>query len=445
MNNELETEISPELLDGLAPRIVAMEIETSGHHPGYIQNLAKYWATRNLPGELIFLVTPKFLERHRDVVEEVESYAERGVRLQVLTQQEYKWMESNQLWRYFRGWSLFRKYLRDLAADHGVVLYFDFFQLPAWLQPGTPCSFSGIYFRPNFHYPLFANYVPRWSDRFKALRKRFLLQRVVKNRRLKILFCLDPYAADFIRRWMRPAGEQVHFPDPVRFYEDDLDVDSLKQSMGIEPHRRIFMLLGGLDRRKGVTQLLDAAALVPPEVAQKMCLLLVGPVESVHRDRVYAKIDQLHRQSPMQVILMDAFVVDREVQRFYELCDVVLTTYQRHVGMSSALVRAGAAGKPVISASDGLMGELVHQLHLGATVDSTSPQAIARILMQWSDIDMAQCFDPVGARQFALNNESQQTGRVFFTQLFSTIRGLRSLPDSPALKETIHRQHVPSN
>jgi glycosyltransferase involved in cell wall biosynthesis len=423
MKTEMQTAVPKNRTSQKPLRIVAMEIETGGHHPGYIQNLAKYWTKNELPGELVFLVTPKFLERHRDVVEEVAGYADHHVRLQAFTQAEYKQMESNIVLRYFRGWRLFCKYLRELRADHGVVMYFDFFQLPAWLGKRPPCSFSGIYFRPNFHYPSFANYAPRWQDRMKAFRKKWLLSRVLKNPQLRSLFCLDPYSADFIRAHLKPAGRQVHFPDPVRFYDEDLDINSLGQSLAVESHRRIFLLLGGLDRRKGVTQLLDAAALVPPESAKRICLLLVGPVEAAHREQVYAKVDALHRTSPMQVLLKDAFVVDREVQRFYELSDVVLTTYQHHVGMSSALVRAGAAGKPVLSAQDGLMGELVHRLKLGGTVDSTSPAAMARELTHWSDRDLSAAFDSARARQFALENESQQTGRAFFDEIFAQNSG----------------------
>lgn len=420
---------------GRIPRILAMELETGGHHPGYLQNLTRYWVEHGLIGKLDFLVTPKFVTKHPDVAADITRAAAQGVQLIPITADEHRHLEQSPFRRWMRGWELFQTYARRLECDHAVVMYFDFFQMPSVLGTRPPCPFSCVYFRPTFHYHTFPNYDGSWKERFKAWRKRWVFSRVLRNPRLANVFCLDPFVTGYIEDQFRPDCRMVYFPDPVRIHGESLDVVEFRRELGIEPSRRVYLLLGGLDRRKGVLPLLAAIERLPSEVAAKFCLLMVGPVHPDQKQDVYDQIAKLRRTSSAQIVLKDEFVVDREVQRFYQAADVILATYQRHMGMSSALVRAGAAGKPVMSAAYGLMGELVRRRRLGDVVDTEDLGAIAAGIQRWIDVDLTTVFDAEEARRFAAENDANETGRVFFDTLLgpkTTPHPRRTSPDAPS-------------
>jgi glycosyltransferase involved in cell wall biosynthesis len=146
--------------------------------------------------------------------------------------------------------------------------------------------------------------------------------------------------------------------------------------------------------------------------------LLVGPVESSQRDSVKNHIDKLRRTLPVQIILRDDLILDRDIQPYFHLADVVLATYQHHMGMSSILVRAAQARKPVLASSYGLLGEIVNRRDLGLTIDSTRPQEIARGIRTFISEECNVAFDPNQALAFAHENSAEQFAHTLFKYLF---------------------------
>jgi glycosyltransferase involved in cell wall biosynthesis len=79
----------------------------------------------------------------------------------------------------------------------------------------------------------------------------------------------------------------------------------------------------------------------------------------------------------VQIIHVEDYVPESDIPHYFQLSDVVLAIYQRHVGMSGILVRAAIAQKPVLSSNYGLMGAVTKRHQLGKTIDSTQPSEIA--------------------------------------------------------------------
>ena len=154
------------------PRVLAFEIEVEGHHPGYVRNFAHCWVRQGIPAELVFVVTPRFFERHPDVVQAIGKLASAGVRIQALSEDEFQALECSPYLRYFQGWKLFCEYLQCLNAAHGLLMYFDFFELPMLLSHPCPRPFSAIYFRPTFHYHTWSRAQLSFQERLRAFRKK---------------------------------------------------------------------------------------------------------------------------------------------------------------------------------------------------------------------------------------------------------------------------------
>ncbi len=388
-------------------RVLAIDIDIRGHHPSYVRNFAKTWAEHNIQGHLDFLVSHKFFELHPDETKYVQSLSSHGIRIHSLTQAEDDRMESISYLRYFRAWALFCKYSKSLRSDHGFVMFSDYFQLPMLIGQQSPCPFSMIYFRPTFHYQLLGNYHPPWKERFRAWRKKLLMKRVLKIAKLARVYCLDNFAVEFMKEHFRPKASIEFLPDSfATFPVTTTELESMRSELGIDSSRKIFCLVGILDRRKGVRELLEAIQTLSESEAKQVCVLLVGELHISQKQEIMALLEQTKNNSQVQVVLRNDFVPEEDVQKYYELSDVTLTTYQNHMGGSSALIRSALAQRPVLSSDHGLMGEIVRNRQLGLTVDTTKPDEIAKGIRAFLD-DRSECkLNLESAKTFVEENSS---------------------------------------
>jgi len=385
-------------------RTMAFEIETGGHHASYIRNFAQQWSENLAPHQIHFVVTPEFFQKHADVIEQIESLKTDAVQIHAITQLENDQL-NGRVKRVFNGWKLFCKYAAQLKVDRGMLMYSDHFQLPMLLGQASPCPVSCIYFRPTFHYGDLENYHPSFKQRLAAWRKKIFVKRLLRLKQMDVLFSLDSLAVDYINSHLAPRASVRQLPDSfVRYQTTPEQLSTLRSDLKIEQGRKVCMLLGILDPRKGPLQLLDAAQQLPEALQKKLCLLLVGSLHAEIENGVIQKVQRLRQDTPIQIVLKNEYVSDTVVQRYYELADVALTTYQRHMGMSSALIRAALAGIPVLSSDYGLMGELVEREKLGITVDTENPESFTDGLAAVISQSGRELFDISHASAFALSH-----------------------------------------
>jgi glycosyltransferase involved in cell wall biosynthesis len=280
-----------------------------------------------------------------------------------------------------------------------------------------PCAVSGIYFRPTFHYNHFAHHSSSLKDQIQQWRERIVLSRAFSHPQFKVLFCLDPFAVSHLRK-IHDGAQAVHLPDPVMSCVTSEDhLHHLRQKLGIAPDRQVFLLFGRLDGRKGIHQLLQAVSDLPENLSKKLCLLLVGPIGSNDKLLITPKLAEISQTSSVQIITSEQFVPDHEIQPYFQIADVVLAPYQRHVGMSAILIRAAAAQKPVLTSNYGLMGEVTRQHQLGLAIDSTNPQEIANGLARFLLESPDKFCDRAKMQMFAAENSPERFAAVIFQNL----------------------------
>lgn len=387
----------------------------TGHHAGYIYHLVRYWQVWNIPGELVVVVSPAFLTMHADlvtltqqsptvhlVVISAAEEAHRTGRGRLVLQMQYEW-------------ELVAQYARQWQVSQVLLMYFDTFQMALATAKGVPCPVAGIFFRPVFHYEAWGHRPVNSRERFQGWRKRLLLQLVVRRRALNTLFCLDPFVVSAINRW---AGRNVatYLPDPVEVYPTtSTEVDALRDKLGIDPARRIMLVFGLLDERKGLFTLIEALKRLPPDQQRQWCLLLVGPVDEGIAPALTTSLAALTQQTAVQLIRQHDFVSEASIQPYFTMSDLIVTLYQRHIGMSAVLVRAAAAGKPVLSSNYGLMGQLVKTRQLGQAVDAESPVAVTDALATFGQTIWTA--DTSAMHDFAEQNQASQYARTIFDTL----------------------------
>ena len=394
-------------------RALAFEMQTGGHHPSYIRNFALQWAEKIPAASIDFIVTRLFFDLHSEVVQLVNSVDPGRIRIHCLeTEEDYRVRVESRL-REFAGWKIFCRYARKLKADKAMLMYSDHFQIPMLTGQRSPCPVSCIYFRPTFHYGQFREYQPTWKQRLAAWRKQLLVRRLLKMRQLDALYCLDPFAVEYIEEHFSSPARIRRLPDSfVRHEIPAARLERLKDELGVQPGRKALLLLGILDSRKGPIQLLDAIAELEDDVKRRACLLIVGKIDPSIEAEVIRKCEELSQQQLIQIVLKNEYITDTLVQDYYQVSDIALTTYQQHMGMSSALIRAALAGIPVLSSSYGLMGELVQRHRLGLVVDTAQRSDFARGLKESILLEKEQVFDGKSALHFAASHSPDALGET---------------------------------
>ncbi len=413
---------TPSIADAAMPRldrqVMLFDMAITGHHSVYIKHLIQYWKTQQLPGTLHVVVIPQFLERHADVVALAASPAS-NIQFTAISASESAHLNGQKTLpaRGFAEWQVFCQYASQLQVTQGLLMQFDIFQLPLMLHKKAPCDVAGIYFRPTFHYQEFAHHQPTRQDLIRQWRQQFILALALRHPRFKQLFSLDPFAVKSIDR-LGARVAAIPLPDPVEKHNyADLDPEQLRQELGIQPGRRIFLLFGELSQRKGIFPILAAVQALPADLGQQLCLLVAGPIEASEQAAVQAALDRLAASPTVQLVTRIQYVKGREVQRYFALADVILALYQRHVGMSSVLVHAAAAQKPVLASDYGLLGELVQRHHLGVIVNSESPEAIQAGLITCLRQPLEQLSDRNQGENFA----NQHTDIKFSEAILSNL------------------------
>ena len=415
--------IEKALVDNSDRQLMLFDLALGGHHGNYIKYLIDYWCEQDLPGKLDIVVLPEFIQVHTEVVETISQYQHPNIKLIAIAKQQAEALTSrksswSRILRNIHEWELYRHYAIELQATHSLIMYLDTCEIPLAVGKQSPCPFSGIYFRPTFHYSQFANYKASWKDKLQQARERITLSRILGHPQLQNIFCLDPLAIKQIEQFSSKSNI-VHLPDPIQLEEkfNIPDHHSLRQSLGIERHRQVFLLFGALDGRKGIYQLLDAIAELPSDQCQKLCLQLAGGTNAAVQANIKLKLKPVCQTKPIQIIERYEFIPESEVPAYFQLADLVLAPYQKHVGMSGILLLAAAAAKPVLSSNYGLMGEMVRRYELGLSVDSTIPSEIAKALTQY----LMQPTQNLGNRgkmeNFAQQNSSDRYSSIIFSSL----------------------------
>lgn len=403
-------------------RFMLFDLDVSGHHPGYIEHLVRYWCKQQVSATLHIVVSPNFLDLHSDIVNLALLGNPDSIEFVAISPQEQaelleKNSFANRFLMAFKEWNLLCNYAIDLGINHCLLMYLDTFMLPLAFGYKFPFSLSGIYFRPICHYQQFINFTPSLRERFWLWRDRFYQSKILQSRDdLKNLFCLDPFAVSYMEKYASDVNV-VYLPDPVNIssdYETECKLTELKESLKIEAGRQVFLLFGTISDRKGIHQLLEAILLSPPDLCQKLCLVLVGRVVESDRVRMENLLEKISQTLPAQIITETRFVTEEEIQLYFKISDVILAPYQRHVGMSGILVRAAAAQKPVLSSDYGLMGEITRRYELGLAVDSRYPKQIARGIAQMLRESPTKFGNLDKMKSFAQENAAERFAQVIF-------------------------------
>lgn len=407
-----------------AIKLMVFELSIGGHYPEYIKHLICYWNEYHSESHLDILVSPLFLQQHFDVVNLVKELNLHNVKFTAITTVESASLKpfDTGINRNIRAWQEFRlmqKYAVELKCDRVFIPYIDTLQIPIILNRSLSFTYSGIYFRPSFYYQEFSNYRLSGRDRLQQWREKLALSLLLRKPQLKTLFCLDPLAIEQINK-LSKKPKAIYVPDPVQIQvNSSANVEQLKSSLEIEESRQVYLLFGAMGKRKGLDKLLESITLLPRNLCHQVCILLVGKMPDDLRQKYLDAIERLTNDLPVQIIIRDRYIPEVEIQSYFQLADVILAPYQRHVGMSGIINRAAVARKPVLASDYGLMGEITRRYKLGLAVDSTKATEITSGLIKFLTESSDIYCDFNLMEQYAARNTPKQFARTIFKQILN--------------------------
>ena len=406
------------------PRLALFEFGHFGHRPYHLALLIKAWKKRSGNDELAVVVTPRFAAAHADVLALAAETAGPPVRCVVLSDRDDALLATARQrtavptadfakarlapddWSR-RHWEVFNRYAAQLRPAHSLLMYLDAYLLPIAMAQPTAGAFSGIFFRPSYHYPPAAGPADLKAETLQKMQERFLIARMLKHPSLSRVFCLDP---TFVAQHRTTSGAPVlALADPIELPRDlpaDGGTDDLRARFGIESGRKAFLFFGALDDRKGTWQLLAALKRLPDETCRQFCLLLVGTPPADRTPQLQKCLADLAAAKPLQIVTQLAFVTDAEMWAYFRAADAVLAVYQRHVGMSGISLWAAAFQKPLLTQDYGVLGALAKAHRLGQVTDTTDPEAIAAALTAMVAGDPQSLCDRAAMQRFAESNDA---------------------------------------
>lgn len=266
-----------------------------------------------------------------------------------------------------------------------------------------PVSLSGILMRPPLRAP-----TSTARGRLRTALKRTLLRTAMRNPHVNAVFTLDPDAVAPLERMRVPA---IYLPDPVDPPTPGIDSDAVRARFGIPPDHQIAVLFGSLEHRKGFVELLRALTLLPPDRAARLTTLIVGTAYEGTRAALVAAVAEA-RAAGAAVAFEEAFLPDDELASIVDAAAVILAPYRGHVGSSGVLLRAAAAGVPVLGPSTGQMGREIQRHQLGVPVDTSDVGEIARGLVDALD---GVGFDARSAAAYAAAHSPERFADALFS------------------------------
>lgn len=360
------------------PRLLLFDPYSGGHHGDHLLWLAEAWRARALPGRLVLSLASATLDEHPALRSLAGPTPAGRVDLDVLLGAEAVQEAPSLVASARHHVRLVQGVLARLAPERFFAMYLDHAQVALALRRRAgPTRCSGLLFRPDLHLAS----APGLRARLRRARKRALLRALMSSPGFETLFTLDPTAVPALQA-LAPGCPIVAVPDPAHADAPSLSAGAVRARYGVDAGRRLFVLPGALDDRKGIFLVLDALATLPAETQQRLAIVFAGHAPPAAADRFAQALASTGRGTAAHLVWDRRFLPGPELQALVAAADVVLAPYQHHVGSSGIVMRAAAAGRPLVAQAEGLMGWQVRTHHLGQTVASGDRNALAHALAE---------------------------------------------------------------
>jgi len=269
---------------------------------------------------------------------------------------------------------------------------------------------------------LFGKYAYPHTDWKSAIKEKIALSILAKGPWTRIHHIV-PHAIEVMKRHNSRLATIAHLlPDPVEPVPT-MSKSEARQILGLPKHGRIVSLVGLLERRKGVRELLEAFEIAKPNLRPDDKILLAGKATDETRELLANRFS--HLLSDGSVLCVDRHLSSSELWAALIGCDLTTTPYPAHVYSASLVIRGAAAGIPVLSNAIGWMDQTVRRFQLGTVCNTNDKHIFAEHLRIALDT-AADYRTPLEAKRF-VDFHSSQNFSAKLTQRLAERMGIREV------------------
>lgn len=249
-----------------------------------------------------------------------------------------------------------------------------------------------------------------------------LFERLLRVKTLRALATIDETLPRYARQQRISGCRKVHHVADVARLHGTADRAAVRTSLGIAPDDIVVLAYGALDPRKGIAELIAAAA--SPACSTRVVVLLAGRQNAFVRDLLKGA-DAQQLRTAHRLVEVSGFLGDQREVDVFSATDIVWVAYRRFYGASGVLIQAGAMRLPVVACEDGLIGWTTHRHGLGEIVDPGSRESVTAAINRLAGDDaLRRTYGANGAQLAAAH-----TPEAFGTRLCNVIASAATLPE----------------
>ena len=367
----------------MKPTIILIELKSWGHHLHYINTLASSFHEQ---GWRVVCAYPEPSDIEAGLAYKGNEIGSNDIRIIHAPKHENQTKIAALAGKFgcFTGlvpWMAARivieRYLRLYGGDIDCVYFCmadDYLSTgvsPFWLDLIFPYHWTGLMVHPTWLFN-------------KDKRGIKQVRRVFDSKYSLPLYMLNE---DMCEEAKRLTGKQfISFPDfaDVRLRDECLCDDCIRIRGEKERGKRIVALLGIMDKRKGIFNLLDCARKTSHD---DILYLLVGDSFSGESSKEVDYFQRMIREEGLSNVLFIRRRIrgEGEFNTLVNLSDLVFMLYDNFPYSSNIMTKAAYFNKPVIVSDKGLLGRRVREYATGIAVDDNDHISIFRQMMHLLD------------------------------------------------------------
>jgi glycosyltransferase involved in cell wall biosynthesis len=311
--------------------------------------------------------------------------------------------------------------LKSFQPNHVIVPFAN----PLAHALGVPNPISALLRKRNIEIEgilLFGRYAYPHTDLASKCKQHIALKMLERGPWSRLHHIL-PHAVRMMENHSPHLREVVSFlPDPIES-PIHFSRDSACDKLGLNPNHRYVSLVGLIEQRKGVFELLHAARSLDHSLPETTKFLLAGrcteQVRSALRDEFYPLIQK------QRVVVLDKHLAQDELWAACYASSLMTLPYPQHQNSASLLIRAAAAGVPVLCNAIGWMHETTQQYGLGWTCDTRNAKSFVTTLQNCLPICENYSTTPL-AMQFVQEHALENFQAKLVQRILSRITAQRS-------------------
>ncbi len=268
-----------------------------------------------------------------------------------------------------------KKYLESICNDKKIAeiifLQIDAYQLIIGLWQNSVHKnilITGILLHPFCQTPIKYNFV----FLFNYLRKKFQMYFFLRNKSIKNVYILnDNLSANLLNSEFKDVFRFL--PDPIR--ERNYQKINIRQKYNINENKQILLMVGGIQKRKNIMNIIKAVEALEETVKEKICLLILGKSES---SLIQKEIEEeIKKIEHCQIVFKNCFIDNNEFESAIEESKILFTIYSDFYCSSGILGNGAKHNKFIIGSNFGVIGNYIKKYNLGETTNPNDIYAIS--------------------------------------------------------------------